>query len=270
MDSSSLLTLGRKSAAGNNEDIYRPKDGSGRDLSRFTVGHSSGVSGVDRNPLSAKNLMMKPSSPVNKTERTFSPSRGRYSRDISPMGISENVSPLRPELRVRGGERIDLWDRTWSGDGPRHMESSRAYNLSNGNNEGPRALINAYGGYKEKPVLHTGFPTNERLDMNGAANNSAIRNWQSVEEEEYDWEDMSPTLAEHSRGANHKPSVPPLGSSNMTSGLGRHLSGSELGRVDWNRQSQIPLAGDSIFTPEERAAAVGVGLFFLFVRCSFV
>ena len=62
--------------------------------------------------------------------------------------------------------------------------------------QSPRALIDAYGTDKSheiKPLLV------ERLDRNGIKNKVLSTSWQNTEEEEFDWEDMSPTLVDHSR-----------------------------------------------------------------------
>ncbi|GKV16058.1 hypothetical protein SLEP1_g26763 [Rubroshorea leprosula] len=83
------------------------------------------------------------------------------------------------------------------------------YSPNNGyEHQNPRALIDAYGNDKGK-----GFPNNkslqvERLDVNGMSKN-ASRSWQNTEEEEFDWEDMSPTLTERSRIHDLLPSSAP-------------------------------------------------------------
>lgn len=79
-----------------------------------------------------------------------------------------------------------------------------AYSHSNGGHlQGPRALIDAYGNdrsnqtTKEKPLKV------EQLNINGLNSKMATKTWQNTEEEEYVWEDMSPTLADRSGSNNH-------------------------------------------------------------------
>nr|BAC43722.1 unknown protein [Arabidopsis thaliana] len=89
-----------------------------------------------------------------------------------------------------------------------HMEWRRKENLGQGNDhERPRALIDAYGVDTSKHVT-----INKPIrDMNGM-HSKMVTPWQNTEEEEFDWEDMSPTLDRSRAGEFLRSSVPALGS----------------------------------------------------------
>jgi len=71
--------------------------------------------------------------------------------------------------------------------------------LSNGQpRQNPRALIDAYGSDKSQETSGSKPLLVERLDKNGM-DKVMTTSWQNTEEEEFDWEDMSPTLVDHSR-----------------------------------------------------------------------
>ncbi|CDY16640.1 BnaA09g20180D [Brassica napus] len=89
-----------------------------------------------------------------------------------------------------------------------HMDWRRKDNFGQGNDhERPRALIDAYGVDTSK---HTSISRPIR-NVNGI-HSKMVTPWQNTEEEEFDWEDMSPTLERSRAGEFLRSSVPALGS----------------------------------------------------------
>ncbi|KAF2537650.1 hypothetical protein F2Q68_00020513 [Brassica cretica] len=89
-----------------------------------------------------------------------------------------------------------------------HMDWRRKENFGQGNDhERPRALIDAYGVDTSK---HTSISRPIR-NVNGI-HSKMVTPWQNTEEEEFDWEDMSPTLERSRAGEFLRSSVPALGS----------------------------------------------------------
>lgn len=123
--------------------------------------------------------------------------------------------------RSRATEREDSgtneWWRKHSTDRTYHkLDSSSAYNQVND----PRALIDAYGSdrgrdskvnWQDTPkALIDAYGTERATDRLTAGhikeknftNTRATGSWMNTEEEEYDWEDMNPTLADGGRSSN--------------------------------------------------------------------
>ncbi|CAN8308464.1 unnamed protein product [Cochlearia groenlandica] len=122
-----------------------------------------------------------------------------------------------------------------------HLEWRRKDNLGQGNgHERPRALIDAYGVDNSK-TINKSIP-----DINGI-HSKMVTSWQNTEEEEFDWEDMSPTLDRSRAGEHLRASVPTLGSVRARPRLGNtidyHLDydtkngTSHQLREDWNLQN---------------------------------
>ncbi|CAJ2665624.1 unnamed protein product [Trifolium pratense] len=97
-------------------------------------------------------------------------------------------------------EELSDWPRKqFSGDGRKRFQTSMTYSLSNGQpRQNPRALIDAYGSDKSQETSGSKPLLVDRLDRNGM-DKVISTSWQNTEEEEFDWEDMSPTLVDHSR-----------------------------------------------------------------------
>ncbi|XP_058778792.1 polyadenylation and cleavage factor homolog 4 [Vicia villosa] len=128
-----------------------------------------------------------------------------YVVDNSAGRIVERESPHRAVDYglVKGlsrEEELRDWPRKqFSGDGPKRFPTSMTYSLSNGQpRQNPRALIDAYGSDKSQETSGSKPLLVERLDRNGM-DKVVTTSWQNTEEEEFDWEDMSPTLVDHSR-----------------------------------------------------------------------
>lgn len=139
--------------------------------------------------------------------------------DSSTKRVAVRASPSRPGIdyglsKVIGREEeTSEWrKRNWQGNPKQHLKASDAYKYSSGLDlRGPRALISAYGMDEREKHLNRKNHTAEELDSNGAEQKVAIRTWQNTEEEEFDWEDMTPTLADRKHSNDIYPSLPPPG-----------------------------------------------------------
>ncbi|XP_039048665.1 polyadenylation and cleavage factor homolog 4-like isoform X1 [Hibiscus syriacus] len=141
--------------------------------------------------------------------------------DDSPRRFSEIASPSRPGFdfgrgrgTVRDEETREWQKKNFRGDYHNSSESSlNSYKLNNGNERQTlRALIDAYGNDRGQGMSNSKAVQVERLDANGLGNKVAPRSWQNTEEEEFDWEDMSPTLADRRNNEFSVSSVPTFGS----------------------------------------------------------
>lgn len=147
-------------------------------------------------------------------------------------------------------EEPSEWRRKqYTEDNHNKFESSAAYNLSNGRErQGPRALIDAYGSDDRKTTsndmpLHVG-----RLDLKSMDQKTTPMSWQNTEEEEFDWEDMSPTLTDRGRSNDFLPSsIPPFRNFKARPGFGasRATPLEPDIRSNWSSQAQLPAADDS-------------------------
>ncbi|XP_019428468.1 PREDICTED: polyadenylation and cleavage factor homolog 4 [Lupinus angustifolius] len=199
-----------------------------------------------------------PSSPSRTgVDRPFSSSIDEYAVDNFATRITERESP-RPAVdyamaKASGrDEELSDWQRKqYSGDGQNRFQTSMAYSLSSGHQrQSPRSLIDAYGCDKSQETSRNKPLLVERLDRNGK-DNMLSTSWQNTEEEEFDWEDMSPTLVDHSRNNVVLPSTigfprerPGILAANATS-LEQDI------RKGWSSGSQIPPVDDSSVTAED-------------------
>lgn len=172
-------------------------------------------------------------------------------------------------MSVEDGKRNDWLERHWSDDGARKMKTSGVSNLSNGHDQQrPRALIDAYGNYRGKSVLHDNrLPKFEKPDVNGINSNTGTRNWQNIEEEEYDWEDMSPALVDRNRGNDFVPSDSSFGSINIRAGIKRPnaaIMDPSFTRNDWRSHTHLSQVNDSAFTLQFMFLCMTLLLAFLF------
>lgn len=207
-------------------------------------------------------------SSASRVPRPFSPSRigsdrlmtsevGDLASDDSPRRFIEGVSPSRPIFDYGRGRAIirDEETREWQrkqfyDDYPTRSESSlNAYKLSNG-----RALIDAYGNDRGKGISNSKPVQVERLDVNGIGNKVTSRSWQNTEEEEFDWEDMSPTLADRRSNNFSLSTVPNFGRIGAMPAVLESNS-----RISRTTQTQLPLVDDSSAIPEDAVPSLSSG-----------
>ncbi|XP_057871614.2 uncharacterized protein LOC131077999 isoform X2 [Cryptomeria japonica] len=191
----------------------------------------------------------RPPSPLSRLRggRAPTPPRFGIGRDTSPSKIGVRNAPSPSTSRIGAGRspspsRIGIgrlnekivdqgngWERPWhgktDGDGLRPLDT--AYSQRNGYDwqQQPMhdALLDAYGNIRGQrslrgPLSHLQPP--QELDMKNTRVMS--RNWKNSEEEEYMWEDMSPSLENHGRGSdNIRKGDCFVGDVNKWPGLGR-------------------------------------------------
>ncbi|KAL1829805.1 hypothetical protein ACET3Z_008217 [Daucus carota] len=89
-------------------------------------------------------------------------------------------------------ESSDRYGGYKSLDSHQEYDYHDSHSYSNSELRGPRALIDAYGTDERDTCKH---PNAGHLNMNAVNNKMAVQTWKDNEEEEFKWEDMSPTLA---------------------------------------------------------------------------
>ncbi|XP_077243539.1 polyadenylation and cleavage factor homolog 4-like [Tasmannia lanceolata] len=269
--SSSLPSYGRKPSIGYDEYDFDHTEVLSPHIDSVRVGSPQIAVGHERLLASSKSKVLRPSSPSRiGPPRSSSPPFDRFSRDISPRGFVERSSPSHSGFRFglsrvsdRSGERNDWRERHWSNDGTQQLETSGAYSPGNGfDQQRPRALIDAYGNYRGESTFKDKLPKVERLDGNGINSKAVTSKWQNIEEEEYVWENMSPTLADRGRGNNLISSDPPLGGLSVGDGLRRpnsSLFDSDRRASNWHVHRHLSMADDSPTIVEDRVSILGSG-----------
>ncbi|CAA2993343.1 Hypothetical predicted protein [Olea europaea subsp. europaea] len=134
------------------------------------------------------------------TSSSSPPSLHKFGVD-SYRRASETASPSNSRFeyglnRVKGREEETnkLQARSWHGEADQRLKNSAAV-LNNGVDlQGPRALIDAYGIDHRDKKLNLKHPKVEQMGVNDFDQKTASRTWQNTEEEEFDWDDMSPNL----------------------------------------------------------------------------
>lgn len=129
------------------------------------------------------------------------------------------------------------------------IETPAPYKLCNGRDrQGPRALIDAYGSDTRNTPSSDRPLRVERLDTNGLDHRPSSMSWQNTEEEEFDWEDIGPTLADRGRSDDFlQSSVPSLGSFKPRPDI----------RNSWSGQAQLPAADDSSTVSDDSVPSLG-------------
>uniref|UniRef100_A0A5B6YFT3 CID domain-containing protein n=1 Tax=Davidia involucrata TaxID=16924 RepID=A0A5B6YFT3_DAVIN len=276
--SSTLKIYGQKPAIGydkhdsDNTEVISSQVGAQRLSSTGRAGRTSNTLGDKKLPLSSAARLARSSSPFRiEHPRSSSPPVEEFAAENSPGRVVERASPSHSGFdyglgRVTGrDEEMSDWRRNhWSDDAHQPFETSAAYNYSNGVElQRPRALIDAYGNDQGKRTLNNKPLKVERLDINGIDSNVATKTWQNTEEEEFDWEDMSPTLVDRSRSNDLLPSsTPHLGNFRTRPGFGTHNAApleSDFRRSNWSSLAQHPVVDDSSVTLEYAVSTVGSG-----------
>ncbi|KAJ0787806.1 putative transcription factor C2H2 family [Helianthus annuus] len=172
--------------------------------------------------------------------RPRSPALEEYSMADSPKRVVEGASPSRHGYDYRTGS-VTAGDedlRDWR----------RSHVVSNGYDvQRPRDLINAYGTDERNKTTTQKSQHGKNLTINGLGLGSKAggMTWQNAEEEEFEWENMSPTLADRGRGTDLFSSVPLPGSSKMGQPLQVNRSmptKPDFGRGDWSNHELISSA----------------------------
>ncbi|KAK8629466.1 hypothetical protein V6N13_078307 [Hibiscus sabdariffa] len=220
------------------------------------VGRTSLAIGANKPQLFSSSRVSRPFSPSTVgSDRLLSSEVDDLPSDDSPRRFAEIASPSRPGFDFGRGTIRDEETREWQkkrfhGDYHNSSESSlNAYKLSNGNERQTlRALIDAYGNDRGQGMSNSKPGQVERLDVNGLGNKVAPRSWQNTEEEEFDWEDMSPTLADRRSNEFSVSSVPTFGN------IGAIPAGLES-----NSRSSRTLMDDSSTIPEDAVPSLSSG-----------
>ncbi|KAL6843378.1 hypothetical protein ACP4OV_027091 [Aristida adscensionis] len=210
------------------QDTFRSLTG----VIRATSPHLLGAHPSDVNPdgpLTSSRRNMSRSPPLDVLPRNVSPKRA-LDRPLPSQSI---LGPDPRRLLDRNGR--SRWAFDDSAQRPTISMLDEEYRK-----QSARELIDAYGNCQGRDADGR-LPKMQRLDSNGMAGKSSARNWLNSEEEEYSWEDMSPTLTDRNRSSY--PSLP-LGTLRagfpganaglIESDIGRHSYPSQAPRLSVN------------------------------------
>ncbi|XP_075495451.1 polyadenylation and cleavage factor homolog 4-like isoform X2 [Primulina tabacum] len=170
----------------------------GAEGASLTGGANRATSGVDAIKKSLPSTAKIMRSSTYRTGHTGSlvPSLDEFSINNSPRRVAVGPSPSR--LGINYGlseEESSEWQmRNWQGKSNHHLKTSAAYNHNNDVHlRGPRALISAYGIDEREKKMSSKRQRVEQLDANVIDSKGTLRTWLNTEEEEFDWEDMTPS-----------------------------------------------------------------------------
>jgi len=282
-DSSRLLGFGHHSSSQyadydfSNPEMLQPHLGRSKAGSPKTAAVRTSIVGVEE-PIHHLNVkVLKPLSPSRARLRSASPIDDRFPMDGSPWRPAEMPSQPHSRLGFPPDRAFDQHQNGWLGRnwppdvGALQLEASTTYDPSVGyTKKHPRELIDAYGNYRGKSSsLEKAAPKLQRINVNVFNRESAPKNWRSFEEEEYVWEDMSPTLADRSRS-----SLPPLGPSSESLsrriGLSRpdaNILEPDLRGNNWYGQTKQHPVGDPAIIIDDRKSLLGVWFFTFSLVC---
>ncbi|KAL5708797.1 hypothetical protein ACHQM5_019554 [Ranunculus cassubicifolius] len=209
------------------------------------------ISGEKRH-LSPNYRPLRPSSPprVRFTDSVPAPDDG-YTIDKSPTKAVERASPAHGGLDYPPS-RLSKRDGWMNHTNNNIQTRLGTEHKSEFDRQRPRALIDAYGNYRGESNLPEKRLTIERLDVNRINGETTTKKWQNTEEEEYVWEDMSPTPADRSRTNDLLSSHPSSHNTSTRPGLGRPAYMEPDYRAGyWPGKSQLPKEDDnSIFSDD--------------------
>lgn len=183
-------------------------------------------------------------------------------------------SPSHPGLdyglgRVTGTEEASNLQRGHrSVDTRLRYDIPDTYNYNTDNEfEGPRALIDAYGKDQGKQNIRCKPTEAGYTNTSGISNSVTGSLWQNSEEEEFDWEDMSPALSNGQMNTDLLPSSKvTLESSTARPGFETPVSVSvenDLRRDNLSHRAQHPVRGGSSIVEDALSSAGVCYLYFL-------
>ncbi|KAI3680559.1 hypothetical protein L6452_35332 [Arctium lappa] len=166
--------------------------------------------------------------------RPPSPTLDEFAMDDSPRRVIEGTSSSHEYGRRSHGMAVrdeDLRDRQrpQQSDGALpQFETTATHGKSNGFDvQRPRALIDAYGADERNKTTNPKLEHVKNLTTNGLGSKVGGQTWQNTEEKEFEWEDMSPTLADRGPGPAH-------GANRST------FTKTDLSRGNWSNQELLP------------------------------
>lgn len=266
---SSLKMYGKKSTIGYDDfDSGHAEGGSSqggahRLNSTSNAGQASFAFGANKvHPRSTARLARSSSPSRTGPDRSLVLGVEEFVPDHSPGRFVDRGSPSHPLVDYGPGkaagrdEKRAGWQRKhYSDNSKNRFEKTTVYSFSNGHeHQRPRALIDAYGTDTGNRSLNDKPLQGQHLDINGIDHKVAPASWQNTEEEEFDWEDMSPTLAD--RGKNNdflSASVPPLGGFRPRPAFGVQSAASldHDNRISRSSQAQLAATDDSSIIAED-------------------
>lgn len=207
-------------------------------------------------------------------DRSLSLAADEFAADNSPRRFVDRASPSHSIFEYGLGratgrdDETSSWKRKhYSDNNQNRFETTTVYNLGNGHeHQRPRALIDAYGNDNGKRSFNDKPLQGQRLEINDIDSKVAPASWQNTEEEEFNWEDMSPTLERGTSNDFLSSSVPPFGSFRARPGFGAQ-NASPLepdNRSSWSSQAQLPAVDDSSIVAEDAAPLLSVCFLHLF------
>ncbi|KAI4295864.1 hypothetical protein L6164_035864 [Bauhinia variegata] len=216
--------------------------------------------------LGANKMHPSVTSRLGKASSPLSVSIDEYAVENSTGRAVDRVSPSHPAFdyglgkKIGRDEELSEWQRKpYSGVGRSQFQISKTYSFSNGlQRQSPRALIDAYGSEKGTEASSNEPLLVERLNVNSIDKKVVSTSWKNSEEEEFDWEDMSPTLVDHNRSNGFLPSAV-LSRERPGFVTANAASLDQDTRSSWTSRSQLPLFEDSSVIVDDVIASSGYG-----------
>ncbi|KAI4298654.1 hypothetical protein L6164_032188 [Bauhinia variegata] len=213
-----------------------------------------------RSTVGASKIHPSLTSRLGRAPSPLSASIDEYAVENSIVRAVDRESPSHPVFDYGLGktigrdEELSEWQRKpYSADGCNRFQIPKTHNLNNGlQRQSPRALIDAYGSDKRAETA------SNRLNVN-SIDKVVSTSWQNSEEEEFDWEDMSPTLVDRNRNNGFLPSA--IGLSRERPGFVA-ANGASLDqdtRSNWSSLSQLPVVEDSSVIADDVIASSSYG-----------